>query len=128
MINLLSISAPAKPAARPNSISVNACRIIMVKIRTLVAPRAIRIPISRVRCVTANAITPVSPAAVMTSARTANTPSSQVVWRGDATESSSTSLKSFHLIDRGLRVYLMDHVTHQPRLLQRRSFRFDHQE
>ena len=88
-IALLSISAAASPAASPSNINVNACRIIMVKIRPLVAPSAMRIPISRVRCVTANAMTPVSPAAVMKSASSANTPSSHVVWRGDATESSS---------------------------------------
>ena len=38
VITLLSANAPTTPTASPNSINVNACRIIIVKIRTSLRP------------------------------------------------------------------------------------------
>src|ERR1051325_2074282 len=89
-ISLLSASAPTIPTVKPISTSVIPCRITIARMPVRVAPNAMRIPISRVRCVTDSAITPVRPAAVIISARTAKRPSSQTVRRGDATESSRT--------------------------------------
>ena len=89
----LSASAPATPTASPNNTSVIPCRMIIVTMRARVAPSAMRMPISFVRCVTASAITPLNPAAVIASATRAKSPNSHAVRRGEATESSKTCCK-----------------------------------
>ena len=68
-------SAAIVPPASPINTWSNPCRKTICKTAPRLAPSAIRIPISWVRWFTENASTPPIPAAVMTSASSANKPS-----------------------------------------------------
>jgi hypothetical protein len=57
-INLVNPKEPASPITTPISVSVIPCLTISVSTLPLRAPSAMRMPISCVRCVTANEMTP----------------------------------------------------------------------
>src|SRR5579862_2202810 len=87
--NLASKNAAGTPTANPIASNFADSPNIISSTFPLLAPSAIRIPISCVRFDTRNEITPNIPAPANTSAITPNNPNSTVLNFGSATESSS---------------------------------------
>ena len=79
------------PIARPMSTREIPWRSTIVRTLPRCAPSAIRIPNSCVRWLTENAMTPAIPAAVMTSASRAKSPSSAAVSLHGARDAERTS-------------------------------------
>src|SRR6185503_14250410 len=85
-ITRVTAIAPATPTATPISASVSAFPTTLLNTSPGRAPNAILMPISRVRWVTRYDVTPYSPTAAKTSARTANVASKTVLKRGVAAD------------------------------------------
>ena len=82
--SLVRPNEATRPIATPIAASFKPFPMMRRNTSGRCAPRARRIPISRVRCVTRNAITPNKPIAASVSASPANVPTSVIVNRRDA--------------------------------------------
>src|SRR5580698_7212035 len=89
-ISRVSSNAAADPIATPSTANLTPCPTIIPSTSRSSAPRAMRIPISFVRCVTEYEITPNTPTAASTSAITPNAPTSINVNRVDEIASALT--------------------------------------
>ena len=92
LISRLDANAAARPATTPTSAIRNPSPSTIRRTRPRDAPSATRTPISRVRRLTSQDITPKTPIAERHRASPANTPSRSVRKRGCATESERSSL------------------------------------